>query len=115
MRLSIRSGENLHILFWLLKDLCWVMDARVAGLLLVIPAVLVAVWICWRSRAERSEFVHALAVVLWILANSTWMIGEFFLAGGTRPYAIFLFVAGLSVLAFHHLPSFLRAPRHRSN
>jgi len=108
MRLSVRNGENLHILFWLLKDLCWVMDARVAGLVLVAPTVCVAVWICWRSRSDRSGFVHALAVVLWILANSTWMIGEFFLADGTRPYAIGLFVLGLMVLAFHYLAGWLR-------
>ena len=75
---------------------------------LVAPTVFVAVWICWRSRSERSGFVHALAVVLWILANSTWMIGEFFLADGTRPYAICLFVLGLMVLAFHYLAGWLR-------
>ncbi len=115
MRISVRNGENLHILFWLLKDLCWVMDARTAGLVLVVPTVFVAAWICWRSRAERSEFVHALAVVLWILANSTWMIGEFFLEDGTRPYAISMFLAGLLVLALHYLPRLLHTLRQRRN
>lgn len=112
---GVRNGENLHILLWLLKDLCWVMDLRLAGLLLVAPTVGVAFWICWHWRNDRGEFVHALAVVLWILANSTWMIGEFFLEDGTRPAAIVLFLLGLFVLAAHYSNAWPAASRHRRN
>ncbi|MEZ4756560.1 MAG: hypothetical protein R2817_07030 [Flavobacteriales bacterium] len=115
MRPGVRNGENLHILLWLLKDLCWVMDLRVAGLLLVAPTIGVAFWICWRWRLVRSEFVHALAVVLWILANSTWMIGEFYLEDRTRPVAILFFMLGLLVLAGHYIATWRVAAARRTN
>jgi hypothetical protein len=99
---SLRGGENLHILFWLLKDLCWVMDLRVIGLALVVPTVWLAFWISWRSRDQRSDLFHSAAVVCWILANSTWMIGEFFMEDSTRPVAVVFFVAGLGILGWHY-------------
>lgn len=99
---TVRGGENLHILFWLIKDLFWVMDLRWLGVAMVLPTVWLAVWICWRSRLDRSDLYHAAAVVLWISANSTWMIGEFFLHDGTRPLAVGFFLAGLGVMGWYH-------------
>lgn len=111
MLFKVRHGENLHIVLWLLKDLCWVMDLRWAGLALVVPTVAVALWIAWGLRHDRSEFVHALAVVLWISANSTWMLGEFFFADGSRPAAVALFGAGLVLLAWHYIGAALHRSR----
>ncbi|MCU0320400.1 MAG: hypothetical protein MUE88_10045 [Flavobacteriales bacterium] len=109
MLFKVRQGENLHIVLWLLKDLCWVMDLRWAGLTLVAPTVAVALWIAWGLRHDRSDLIHAIAVVLWIAANSTWMIGEFFFADGSRPLAVAFFVAGLLLLGWHYLQAALRA------
>lgn len=111
---TLRTNENFHILLWLLKDLCWVLDLKVAGLVMIVPTVAMAVVIAWQCRDELGELLHAVAVVLWILANGTWMIGEFFFEDGTRPLVAVFFVAGLLVVAWYYavvLPQRLRAER----
>ena len=99
-----RQTENLHILLWLIKDACWVQNYRMAGLLMIVPTISVAVWLTWRTRHDKVEFIHNLAVVFWLIANCVWMIGEFFFHDSTRPYAVIFFVAGLIILAVHYLP-----------
>ncbi len=95
---SLRASENFHILLWLLKDLCWVMDLKVPGLVMILPTFAMAVWIAWRSRHDLGELLHCVAVVFWITANGTWMIGEFFFDNRTLPLAICFFGAGLLTL-----------------
>lgn len=107
---NIRSGENFHILLWLLKDLFWVSDLHVPGVIMILPTVAMALWLTWQCRHDKGELAHALAVVLWILANSTWMIGEFFFDDGSRPLVALLFGAGLVCVAVYHG---VIAPRER--
>ncbi|HRH38853.1 MAG TPA: hypothetical protein PK760_10935, partial [Flavobacteriales bacterium] len=95
---SLRAGENLHIVFWLMKDLCWVSDFKLLGMIMIVPTLAMAIWIAWRSREDIGELLHSLAVVFWIMANGTWMTGEFFYNDGTRPIAIGFFIAGLLTL-----------------
>lgn len=78
-----RRIENLHILFWLIKDLCWALNFKYMALFMIIPTMGVAIMITWQTRYIISEFIHNLAVILWITANCTWMIGEFWL--GCKP------------------------------
>lgn len=99
---SIRAAENFHIVLWLLKDLCWVMLWKPLGLALFVPTFCMAAWIAWRSRGERGELLHSLAVVFWILANSTWMLGEFFANDTTRPLATVFFALGLACVAWYY-------------
>ncbi|MFN8351837.1 MAG: hypothetical protein U0U25_10275 [Flavobacteriales bacterium] len=100
---SLRASENFHIVLWLLKDLFWVMDLKVAGTVMVVPTLVMALWIAWRSRADVGELLHSLAVVCWITANGTWMIGEFFFADTKRHVAIPFFVAGLALVGWYYL------------
>ena len=100
---SIRSSENLHIVLWLVKDLCWVQYLHRLGTLMIAPTLAMAVWIAWRLRKETGELLHALAVVCWIAANSVWMIGEFYFNDGTRPQAMVFFVLGLVCVAWYYL------------
>src|SRR6478672_10113376 len=76
--LRYRRMENLHILFWLLKDISWCMVWRPLGLAMIFPTMIFAVIITIRTRHFISEFYHNLAVVCWITANSYWMVSEFF-------------------------------------
>ncbi len=99
---SLRASENFHIVLWLLKDLCWVMDLKLAGMIMVVPTVAMAVYIAWRSRGVLGELLHSVAVVFWILANGTWMIGEFFLEDGTRPLVATFFIAGLLTVSWFY-------------
>ncbi len=98
MFLDFRKIENLHILLWLLKDICWVADLKWLGTFMILPTISVAIWLTWKMRKSYSELMHNLAVIAWILANSTWMIGEFFLDDGTRPLALGFFGLGLVLL-----------------
>jgi hypothetical protein len=73
-----RRIENLHILFWLIKDACWALNLHIPAMIMILPTMLAALIIAWQTRKIISELVHNLAVVFWITANCTWMIGEFY-------------------------------------
>lgn len=73
-----RRIENLHIVFWLLKDISWCMIWKELGIAMVIPTLTIAIIIAWQTRKIKSELAHNLAVAFWISANSYWMISEFF-------------------------------------
>ena len=73
-----RKMENMHIVFWLVKDISWCMIWKELGMIMIVPTLSVAIWISWRTRAIRSELAHNLAVVFWISANAYWMISEFY-------------------------------------
>ncbi|MBP7168257.1 MAG: hypothetical protein KBB64_11370 [Bacteroidia bacterium] len=100
---KIRDYENFHIVLWLLKDSCWVMDLKIPGLIMIIPTISVALHITWLYRQSASELYHNLAVVSWIMANSIWMIGEFFYDDTLRPVATVFFVIGLLLVSVYYL------------
>ena len=102
MKRSMREYENLHIVMWLLKDTCWVLDFKIPGLIMIFPTILVAIHITWLYRNNRSELFHNLAVVTWICANSVWMIGEFFFNDTLRPIATVFFVLGLLLVSTYY-------------
>jgi hypothetical protein len=105
-----RRVENLHILLWLIKDACWAVNWRVLGTVMIIPTLFVAILITWQTRHILSELIHNLVVTLWITANCTWMVGEFFgwdegLWGdiGLRQLTVIPFSIGLLILAYYYL------------
>ena len=100
---NLREYENLHIVLWLVKDTCWVLDFKTAGLIMIFPTILVALHITWLHRKEVTELYHNLAVVAWICANTTWMIGEFFYNDTLRPIATVFFCIGLLLVAIFYL------------
>ena len=73
-----RKMENMHIAFWLMKDISWCMIWRELGIAMVVPTLSIAIIIAWRTRHMKSEMAHNLAIVFWISANAYWMISEFF-------------------------------------
>ena len=113
-----RVMENLHIVFWLLKDISWCLVWKPLGLLMIFPTFIISLLIAWRTRHMVSELCHNIAISLWITANSYWMISEFFgfdthhfAAGITYKYlAVIPFVLGIMLLAFYYL---VWAPRHK--
>ena len=97
-----RRLENLHILFWLIKDACWALNLRTPGMIMIFPTMIAALVITWQTRKIISELLHNLAVLFWITANCTWMIGEFYGLDegrfGLRNLALIPFGIGLSIL-----------------
>ncbi len=108
---SLRKGENFHIVLWLIKDMCWVMDQKILGTIMITPTLLMAIWIAWKSREDIGELLHSLAVVFWIMANATWMVGEFYFQDGTRRIALPFFIAGLFCVAIYYV---VLSPREAS-
>lgn len=94
--------ENGHILLWLIKDTCWATVWRAGGIFMIFPTISVALYLLWRARHNRAEFVHNLAICIWIAANSIWMTGEF-LNKELRPIAVGFFAAGLAILLVYYL------------
>jgi hypothetical protein len=106
-----RKMENLHIVFWLFKDISWCMGWKILGITMIIPTLFVAIVIAWRTRQFKSELAHNLAIAFWISANSLWMISEFF-AFDTQPIvygfegkhlALVPFIIGIGILAWYYL------------
>ncbi len=102
---TYRWTENLHIALWLIKDICWALEFKPGGIVMIFPTVFVAFYITWKSKGMRAEVYHNIAVCCWILANSIWMLGEFF-EHESRPYAATLFGVGLLVLAYYYTVHF---------
>jgi hypothetical protein len=100
--MNIRKFENLHILMWLLKDLCWVTLSELMGVIMIVPTIGLAIYITWLSRHEQAELFHNLAVCFWIGANSIWMIGEFFYDDSTRGIATAFFIIGLLFIGWYY-------------
>lgn len=116
--LSFRRMENLHIFFWLFKDISWCMVWKPLGIAMIFPTLIIAVIIAVRTRHMVSELCHNIAIVLWITANSYWMIAEFmefdeeiFTSGITYKYlAVVPFSIGILVMLYYYL---LWKPRHK--
>ena len=74
---KFRRMENMHVAFWLFKDISWCMIWKELGIAMIVPTLSVAIWIAWKNRHIKSELAHNLAIVFWITANAYWMISEF--------------------------------------
>ena len=107
---SFRRMENMHIIFWLLKDISWCMVWKPLGIAMIFPTLIIAIIIAYQTRKIKSELAHNLAIVFWITANSYWMISEFLkfdekiIAGYEGKYiAVIPFLTGMAILLFYYL------------
>lgn len=106
-----RRLENLHIVFWLIKDISWCMIWKLLGIIMIVPTLSVAIYFAYRTRRIKSELAHNLAVAFWISANSYWMISEFFgfdevkIINGYegKHLAMIPFLIGVIILAWYYL------------
>lgn len=105
---KIRRLENFHIFLWLLKDMCWVMNFKTVGVVMILPTFGLAAYLTWHARVDFKEFLFNTAVLFWISANGIWMIGEFFYNDGLRPQALVLFCLGILSISLYYTSSMLR-------
>ena len=117
--LAHRKSENLHIVFWLMKDISWCLMWRALGVFMIVPTLGAALFITWRARHIKADLAHNLAVVFWITANAWWMIAEFFAFDETpvwlgvdgRHLALIPFAIGALVLLRHYAGEWLSRDR----
>ena len=101
---KFRRTENLHILFWLVKDISWAMLWKGLGIAMLVPTLSVAILITWQTRKLMAELFHNLAITFWICANGYWMIIEFY--GYDEPLRIYTaipFGIGLFFISTYYL------------
>jgi hypothetical protein len=106
----LRRMENMHVAFWLLKDISWCMIWKPLGMAMIVPTLSVAIWIAHKNRHLKIELAHNLAIIFWITANSYWMISEFLgfdemvvwreFTG--KHLALIPFVAGALILLYYY-------------
>eukprot|EP01038_Epipyxis_sp_PR26KG_P007643 gene7643-10403_t len=81
---NFRQYENLHMLFWIAKDLAWNINNLQLWLLCLVPTIIIAADFLFISatavNVEDStvDTVHFLVVLLWVIGNSVWAFGDFF-------------------------------------
>jgi len=117
--LSYRKMENMHIVFWLLKDISWCMIWRPLGIAMIFPTLIVSIVIAYRTRDLVSELCHNVAISFWITANAYWMVSEFFHFDADTVWeaitykhlAIIPFGIGLLLLMYYYI---WWKPRHRA-
>ena len=97
----IRKQENLHIVFWLIKDSCWMLGIKWLGAAMVVPALAIALWIVYNTRHSLEVFIN-LAILFWIIANSYWMLVEFYNNDEQRHYAAIPFALGFVFVGIYY-------------
>ncbi len=103
--------ENLHIVFWIFKDIGWCLIWKPLGIVMIFPTLIISIIIAYRTRHMIAELCHNLAITLWILANSYWMSVEFLGMDATTVYhditfkhlALIPFLSGVTCLAYYYL------------
>lgn len=106
-----RRMENMHIVFWLVKDISWCMIWRELGIAMFLPTLIISIVIAWRTKSIKAELAHNLAITLWITANGYWMISEFWHFDETpvwgefsgRHLALVPFVTGAAILLYYYV------------
>ena len=98
---KIRKYESLHIVFWLVKDSCWMLELKTLGALMIIPTIFIAVYILVKTRKTVDAYINA-AILFWISANSFWMLMEFFNDNELRYFASIPFGLGFVFVAIFY-------------
>jgi len=114
----LRKFENLHIVFWIFKDMSWSMGWKELGLFMILPTLSLALYLTYKFKKDQTEWYHNLAVICWILANSYWMISEFFYFDDKQVFgtitgvqlSIIPFGIGILILSYFYL--FLQKRNH---
>jgi hypothetical protein len=118
--IKYRRMENLHIVFWIFKDIGWCMGFTLLGVTMIVPTLIISSIIAWRTRQIVSELCHNLAITVWISANSFWMCTEFFGVdeheigyGFTLKHvAMIPFLIGMFILGYYYI---WYKPRHQED
>ena len=107
---QLRRMENMHILFWLLKDISWCLNFKVLGVLMKYPSTYFSV----EKEHAYNELQKRTDLIVYNKDLKPWMICEFTgidetpIIGGFdgRHLALIPFSIGLFILLYYYI--FLR-------
>lgn len=104
---SVRYVENIHLYFWMLKDLAWSLDYRDFGMVFGTIAILWLGMLYWNAiKAKSTEEIYFLIPTsLWLIGNYLWMTGELVNSDDDylRPKGSYCMIAGMCLTIFYHI------------
>ncbi|MBA3664136.1 MAG: hypothetical protein H0W61_08015 [Bacteroidetes bacterium] len=98
---KIRKYESMHIVFWLIKDTCWMLELRWIGALMIFPTLSLAVYLVYKTLKTHDVYIN-IAIFFWIAANSFWMMMEFFNENHYKNFAAIPFGLGFAFVALFY-------------
>lgn len=104
---KIRKTENLHVVLWLIKDMCWMLDFKTAGAIMILPTLAMAFYVIYLSKNNFNLVIVNLAIVFWICANSAWMISDFY-NNISRSVSLIFFIAGIVTMLVYVWNTFIK-------
>jgi len=76
---TFRDYETIHLLFWAVKDTCWIFNWKYAYALGFVPTLLLNVDLTYLYATHKNQFgemIHSIILGLWVLSNGVWAYGE---------------------------------------
>ena len=98
---KIRKYESMHIVFWLIKDSCWMLEYKLLGACMIIPTVFLAFYLVIKTYGTRDFYIN-MSILFWISANSFWMVMEFFYQNHYKEFAAIPFTLGFVFVALFY-------------
>ncbi len=92
--------ENFHVLLWLIKDACWMLNLKTVGLIMVAPTLSFALYFVIKSSKDFFQRISSMAVFCWISANAWWMLSEFFFED-LKHFALIPFISGFVLMLYY--------------
>jgi len=108
----LKKYDNLHIIFWLIKDSCWMLELRWLGAIVMVPTLYLALHIIFKTLHTKDVFIN-IAIFFWITANSFWMMMEFFNNDRFKNYSLIPFCLGFLFVGIYYLKSFQASQKPR--
>jgi hypothetical protein len=99
---KIRKFESMHIVFWLVKDTCWMMEFKALGACMIVPTVFLALYLAVKTFGTRDFYIN-MSILFWISANSYWMVTEFFFNNHLKELAAIPFGLGFLFVGLFYL------------
>ena len=104
---KLRKTENLHVVFWLFKDMCWMLEFKTAGAIMILPTLSMAFYVLYLSKNNFNLIIVNLAIIFWICANSAWMVSDFY-NNIPKSISLIFFIGGILTMLVYVWNTFIK-------
>lgn len=106
---NFRQYENLHMVFWIAKDLAWnqlLMGMWLGSMFFTILLAIDFIVISWTTASDDRavDVVHFVVILLWVVGNSVWA----YVSPLSLPFCPFSLSRSVLHLRWEMLPRYLR-------